>query len=115
MEEQVSDSVDPSFNIVHFINFLKDHNILATSIAALLSGGINEITTTFVEHMIIPVINRDSGSEQVQKKKNLNDIEFTVLDTKVKVGKVLLAFFKFIIITYIIYILAKTVKKITLT
>lgn len=114
MEEQVSDTIESTFNVGHFINFLKDHNILATTIAAVLSGGINEVTTTFVEHLIIPVINRDGNTtESSNNKKKLEDVDITVFDTKVKIGRVILAFFKFIIITYIIFILAKIIKNVS--
>lgn len=116
MAEQVSETIESSFNAVHFINFLKDHNILATSIAAVLSGGINEVTTTFVEHLIIPVINQDrDANKSTNNKKKLEDVEFTIFDTKIKAGRVILAFFKFVIITYIIFILAKIIKRITET
>ena len=115
MEEQVSDGIVPAFNSVHFINFLKNNNILATTIAILLSGTINDITTTFVEHLVMPVINRDGDGDGVRDIKKLEDVEFTVYNTTFKVGKVVLAFFKFIIITYIIFIIAKSVKKVTET
>ena len=115
MAEQVSETIESTFNVVNFVNFLKDHNILATSIAAVLSGGINEVTTTFVEHLIIPVINQDRDANKSTNKKKLEDVEFTVFGTKVKAGRVILAFFKFVIITYIIFILAKIIKRVTET
>ena len=116
MEGQASETIESTFNAKNFITFLKDHNILATSIAAVLSGGINEVTTTFVEHLIIPVINRGGDvNESSNNKKKLEDVEFTIFDTKVKAGRVMLAFFKFVIITYIIFILAKIIKRLSET
>ena len=113
MVDQVSDSTAPTFTSIQFVQFLKDNNILATTIAILLSGTINDMTINFVEHLVMPIINRDGNRDGIKDIKKLEDIEFTIYDTKVKIGKVILAFFKFIIITYIIFIIAKTVKKVS--
>ena len=115
MEDQIVDNVAPTFTSVQFIQFLKDNNILATTIAILLSGTINDMTTSFVEHLVMPIINRDGNDDGVRDIKKLEDVEFSMYGSKIKAGKVILAFFKFIIITYIIFIIAKTVKKIAET
>jgi large-conductance mechanosensitive channel len=95
----------------HFITFVKDHNILATSVAALLSAGINEVTNNVVEHLVMPVINKHETMNGTDKEtKKIEDIESTLWGHKIKIGKVILAFFKFVIITLLIFIIAKIIK-----
>ena len=106
------DKYDISFNFVRFIKFLKEHNILATAIAAVLSDRINELTNTFVDYLVMPIINRDGDGDGTRDIKKLEDIEFMLLGVKFRIGKVFMSIVKFIIITYIVFIIAKTVKKV---
>jgi len=106
------DEYDIPFNFVHFMKFLKDNNILATAIAAILSDRINEITTTFVDYMIMPIINRDGDKDGEKDIKKLEDATFSVYGMEFHVGKVIMALIKFVIITYIIFLIAKSIKKI---
>ena len=110
MDEDDSSKYNDSFNFIHFIKFLDDHNIIATSIAAVLSERINEVTNIFVEYMVMPIINRDADNDGVKDIKKLEDIQITIFNTKFKAGVVMLAFLKFVIITYIIFIIAKCIR-----
>lgn len=112
MSIQSPDEYDISFNFVRFIEFLKDHNIVATAIAAVLSDRINEITNTFVDYLVMPIINIDSDYNGEKDIKKIEDSEIVIFGIKFKIGIVLMAIVKFIIITYIVFIIAKSLKKI---
>ncbi len=111
MDQPSSDEYEFSFNFIHFMKFLKDHNILATAIAAVLSERINEVTNIFVENMIMPIINRDGDKDGTRDIKKLEDTEIKIFGINFKIGKVIFAFLKFIIITYVIFIIAKAIRK----
>jgi large conductance mechanosensitive channel len=106
------DQYDVDFNFVHFIKFLKDHNIITTAIAAILSDRINEITSTFVDYMIMPIINRDADKDGTKDIKNIEDANFNLFSVNFQYGKVLIAFVKFLIITYILFIITKATKNV---
>ena len=111
MSNITSDSdYDVTFNFVRFIKFLRDYNIFAVAIAAILSDRINELTNTFVNNLIMPIINRDADKDGVKDIKNLEDTEFTIYGIKFGVGKFAMALLKFIIITYVLFLITKTVK-----
>lgn len=109
----INNEYDITFNFVRFIKFLKEHNIIATAIAAILSDRINEVTNAFVNNMIIPIINRDADGDGIKDIQKLEDKIITYKGIRLEVGRFFLSIIKFVIVTYIIFILAKIVKKIT--
>lgn len=107
-----SEEYDISFNFVRFLKFLEEHNIIATAIAAVLSDRINEITNSFVNYLVMPIINRDADNDGKRDIKNLEDRVFAFKGVRIQIGKFLLSIIKFIIITYIIFIISSSFKKI---
>jgi len=95
---------DINFNFVRFIKFLQDNNVVSVIIAAILSDRINEMTNTFFDDIILPIINRDSDGDNISDIKKFEDYSVSVLGAKLNVGKVILAIFKFLIVAYILFI-----------
>lgn len=95
-----------SFNYIRFFEFLKENNVITTAIAAVLSYRINDITNELFDGLIMPVINRDANKDGIPDVKKFEDYEATIFSVKFKIGKVIMALVKFIIILYIIYIVA---------
>lgn len=110
----VSDSSSDGlgFNYIRFIKFLQDNNVLSVAIAAVLSDRINELTNTFVNSLIMPIINRDGDGDGEEDIKKFENMKYKILGMKFEIGLLAISIIKFIIITYVIFILSKALKMI---
>ena len=99
--------VESPYNFNKFIKVLNQHNIISIFIAAIMSDKLNELTTAFVNLLVMPTINCC-----VPNAKKMEDITFHVGNNKFRIGRFLMITIKVIIIMYIVYILSKFLKKI---
>ena len=113
MTDKISDQFDIKFNFVRFIKFLEKNNIAATAIAAVLSDRVNEVTNVFFDELILPIINRDANNDGVRDIKKFEEKEIVLFGAKFKLGKLILSVFKFLVVTYIIFILSKLLKRVS--
>ncbi len=113
MDISTIDKFDIDFNFARFIKFLDKYNIMGVAIAAVLSDRINEITSEFVNLIIMPVINRDGDSDGVSDSKKLEDRTLTVFGIQFRIGKFIMVIIKFIVITYIIFMASIMINKLT--
>ncbi|MBA42840.1 MAG: hypothetical protein CMF62_02385 [Magnetococcales bacterium] len=104
-------NIDLDFNFVHFIKFLKQNNVFGAAIAAILSDRINEITNSLTDNILLPIINRDGDGDGESDIKTIEDHKVKCLGITFATGKFLMALIRFIIVTYIIFIVSATFKK----
>jgi large-conductance mechanosensitive channel len=107
------DRFDIDFNFARFIKFLDKYNILGVAIAAVLSDRINELTSEFVNLIIMPIINRDGDGDGVHDSKKLEDKTMTVFGIQFRIGKFVMSVIKFVVITYIIFIASIVINKVS--
>ena len=107
----INDEFDIAFDFVRFIKFLKENNIISTAIAAVLSDRINEMTNSFINNLIMPILNRDGDNDGEKDIQKLEDKIIYVKGIKFEIGRFVLAVIKFILITYVIFILTRIIKK----
>jgi len=105
------DNFDIRFDFVRFIKFLEKNNIAATAIAAVLSDRINELTNKFFDGMILPIINRDGDGDGEKDIIKLEEMEIIICKVKFKIGQFIYALLKFIVVTYIVFIISNLLKK----
>ncbi len=109
MSDRSSDD-QMEFNFVHFIKFLRDNNILGVAIAAILSDRIGRVTDSFVNDLIMPILSRDGDGDGEEDIKKLEDKSIMCFGANFRIGKFMTSVIKFVLVTYIIFILAKVVK-----
>nr|QBK88622.1 MAG: hypothetical protein LCMiAC01_03000 [Mimivirus LCMiAC01] len=100
-------------NVVNFIKILNKYNILSIIIAGILSDKLNELTTTFVNTLILPFINRNKNGKNNKNNKNnkkMEDISIHFYGMNFKIGHFLLIFIKFVIIIFVTFLLSKLLK-----
>lgn len=102
-----------SFNFMHFMRFLSENNVLAISVAAVMSDRINDLTNTCVDSLLMPIINIDADNDGVRDIKSLEDKEIKIYGMKFAVGKVMIAIIRFIIITYVVFIISRLMNDIS--
>ena len=88
-----------------FFRILNQHNIISLMIAGVLSNKLNEITTAFVNNMILPLFNYH------KKNIKLEDITYIYKGREIKIGKFIVSFIKFIIIIDVVYLLSILLKQ----
>lgn len=98
-----------------FINFLKKNQVFSIIIATLLSGGVADLTDSIINNMILPFLEKsvflmDIDNNGVPDQKQLENITVTFLNTRFYVGKVLMSIVKFIIVVYLVYVIAKLIE-----
>lgn len=107
------DNFDINFNFARFIKFLDKYNIMGVAIAAVLSDRINELTSEFVNLIIMPIINRDGDGDGIRDSKKLEDRTVTVFGIQFRIGKFIMIIIKFIVIAYIIFMASIMINKVT--
>lgn len=100
-----------SFNFIHFMQFLSNNNVLATAIAAVLSDRISDLTNSVVDNIIMAIVNRDADNDGKADVKSLENKEIIIFNIRFKYGKVLMALIRFIIITYVIFVISMIIKR----
>ena len=110
MESQMDK--DMSFNFVYFINWLKDNNVFSVAVAAVLSDRVSDIINKLLDTFITPILDRDADNDGVRDIKKFEDYTIEISGMKFKIGQLLLSIFKFLIVTYGLYIVYLTLKKI---
>lgn len=109
-----SDSVDDydmGFNFIRFLKFLQNNNILGVAIAAVLSDRINELTTSFVSNLVIPLMERDGDNDGEKDIKKIEDKSIKAFGVEFGIGRFAVAIIKFVIVTYIIFIISVILRK----
>lgn len=99
------------FNFMYFLKFLKTNNVFAAAIVAILSDRVLDVTGSFVDDIILPIINVDidgDGKKDIRQFENkiikFNGINF-------KIGKFILSILKFLIVSYILFIITKMIDR----
>ena len=98
------------FNYVYFVKFLSENNVFTIVIASILSEKLSELITSIIDNIILPVINRDGDGDGNRDIKDIEEYEIIVSCMKFKPGKVLVSLIRCIIITYLIFIIVKSIE-----
>lgn len=97
-----------------FLKFIGRNNIVRYALAAIISDRLNEITSGFVEHIVMPIINSDinnNGIRDIDEIKKLEDKEIEIKGIRFKLGKVVFSIIKFIVVIFLIFIISSGIKK----
>lgn len=90
-----------------FLSFLKNNNILSTIIATVMSTYITQLTTSFADDIVMPIIYRDGDEDGKADIKSLENTIMKVNGVKIKIGKFLVVLLKVTIIFVTLYLFKK--------
>lgn len=96
---------------MNFIDFLKEKEFMTTLIALIISRETSYITNSFIDDIIMPIINRDSDSNGVEDIDELKKLELKAYGANIKIGNFIITIIKDIIIMSIVYIFYNLVSK----
>ena len=100
------------FSFEEFTKFLKDNDVVTIAIATLLSSRISELADSVSDNILIPFLSVDLDSDGIQDRKELENINFNLLGVNIRIGRVIVSIIKFVLITYLTFILIMLTKKI---
>jgi large-conductance mechanosensitive channel len=90
-----------------FILFLKNNNIMSTIIATVLSTHVTELTTSFADNIILPIIYRDGNRDGKSDVKEVENYILKVKGIDFKLGKFYVVFLKVFIIFILLFIIKR--------
>jgi large conductance mechanosensitive channel len=99
-----------SGDIGNFINFINKKNVLDIALAFIISTNINSITNSFIDNIILPILNRIFSNET--NNISLKDKKVLIFGINFEIGGFLSAVLKFILLLYVMYTLFKVANKV---
>lgn len=87
-----------------FIKFLKENDILAAIIATVISTYVSRITESFINDIIMPIINRDGNDDKKPDINKLKNYKFNCFGFNLKVGNFLVNLIKFLSVLFLVFI-----------
>lgn len=93
-----------------FILFLKNNNIAATIVATVLSSYITELTSSFTDDLILPVLNLDLDGDGKSDIKSIKKIKIQYKGMVINIGNFILTFIKVSIIFIVLFYINKLAK-----
>ena len=96
------------FNL--FIDFLKENHIIATVIATIISTYITNLSVSFTNDILLPIINRDGDGDGEKDIDKYENYILKIYNINFRVGSFCVEIFKFMIITYLMFIISKLFK-----
>ena len=91
--------------IDNFLKFLEDNHIFATVIATVISTYITALSRSLSDDILLPIIYRDGDGDGEEDIKKYQNYVIEIFKIKFRVGNFLIELFKFIIMTFLIYLI----------
>lgn len=94
-------------HINEFYTFLVENHIISTSIATIFSRVITDLCYSFIDNILLPIINIDVDHDG---KADINDLKHKKVDIygiKLKIGPFSIELIKFLVILFILFLLSK--------
>lgn len=88
-----------------FLDFLKHYGVIGLAIAVIIGGKLNALVDAVVKELLMPIIGLlIPGGDWRQ-------LAFTIGETKFGVGPILAAFVDFLIVAFVVFVIAKKVLR----
>ena len=94
-----------------FLKFLSENNIIATIIATMISQRITELSSSFIDSLVVPILNRDADGNGEADIEEIKNYKLNIFGINFKIGEFAIDIMKFLIILFIAYQINKAVNK----
>lgn len=88
-----------------FLDFLKQYGVVGLAIAVIIGGKLNELVGAVVNDLLMPIV-----FQPALKAANVDNIRMLSYNG-ILYGKVVGAFIDFIIVAFVVFIIAKAILK----
>lgn len=99
------------FGLSHFFSFLGKNNIINIAVATIISRYIMIISIGFIDHIILPIINRDMDNDGTKDIHKLENYKFRLWGITFEIGAFCVLLFKFMIIMIFMFIISKLIEQ----
>ena len=99
-----------SLDLLEFRNFLKENDVIKYTLYTIIAGQVSELVEVFTNDVIGPIIHIDSNKDGIEDIRTLSSVELKILGTRIKIGKLLMKFIKFVIVIYITFLLSQVIR-----
>lgn len=90
-----------------FIKFLKDNDIFAAVIAALISSHVSDLSNSLINNILLPIIGSDSDKDGKPDINKLKKYNIKLGSITLHIGKLLISFIKFNFALFFVYLASK--------
>ena len=91
--------------------FLKNNNIMPTIVATVLSTYATELTTSFSDDIILPIIYRDADGDGKADINALKKYNLKVSGITFKIGNFITVFLKVLVVFLVLFFVNKSFQK----
>lgn len=98
--EVIQSNIALQETIDDFLRFLQKSNVVQVAIASVIGINVNELSRSFVENIIVPIIDY---SLQLFSLHNLADIQLYIFDIKLKIGRFTIVLIRVIMTVIFLY------------
>ena len=95
------------FDYNSFLIFLKENQIVATVIATIISTYIINLSMSFTNDILLPIINRDADGDGKKDIDKYENYIIKIYNINFRIGSFAIEIVKFLIIIYLMFILSK--------
>ena len=95
-----------------FLKFLNENHIIATIIATIISTHIVSLSNSLTDDILLPILCRDADGDGIDDIEKYQKFTISIFKINFKVGNFLIQLFKFLFITYSMFIISKNFKSI---
>lgn len=102
--------MNQGFNLQHFLYFLEKFNIIPLAFSLIISLNLNQLSNSFIERIISPLINSLFNNKDIK----LKDRNLTILGITFEYGYFLVNLLQFIftlVILFLLYLLYTHISK----
>lgn len=96
---------------VEFLNFLKNNNIAATIVATVLSSYITDLTSSFADDLILPILNLDIDGDGKSDINTLKKFQLKYKGVEIKIGNFMFTLLKVLVIFFVLFYINKVFKQ----
>ena len=94
-------------HINEFYTFLVENHIFSTSIATIFSRVVTDLCYSFIENLLLPIINIDVNHDGKADIDDFKNKEIDIYGINLKVGPFLVELIKFMIILFILFLMSR--------
>ncbi len=97
--------------IKEFTDILMKNSVLFAITIAVMSAFINQLLFSFINDIIVPIIDRDGNNDDEPDINKLNNFTLKIAGITFKVGAFILALIRFIVLIFILFIIGLVLIK----
>jgi len=90
-----------------FSLFLKQNNIMATIVATVMSTYVTQLTTSFADDIILPIIYRDADGDGNADINKLKDYKIKTQGITFKIGNFITVLIKVLVVFVVLFFINK--------